>query len=236
MKKYIFIVCAGIAFCISGFSVYSYMNERDRYNSLTVVPEKRNDLPLYKGLEFREHDYAMKGNHWYTIYNFYKSELPQLGWKLIHKQASLEGPGGGFMMSWKKDDNELFIGGGWHPEQNQTEIIFDLRPLLRNSAWIDSIPDEICMYEDSMSTTCSKLTDKNKIKQIVEWVNEGGYDKEDAPLQKEFGIIEVNGMKIEIHYNPALPSYTLKSEFGRKEMKPEPQLLELTGLTHLKNK
>lgn len=129
MKKSIVITCVIFAFLVSGFSIYSYMKEKNRYTGQTVVPEKRDDLPLYEGLEFQEHEYMLKGNHWYTVYEFYKEKLPENGWKLIHKQASLEASGG-FIMSWEKDDKELWINGGWNTNENETEIIFDINPSL----------------------------------------------------------------------------------------------------------
>jgi hypothetical protein len=235
MKKIILLGMVVVTFLITGFSVYSYVNEKNRYVGQTVVPERRNDLPLYEGLTFKDHEYVMKGNHWESIYQFYKEELPNNGWELIHQQTSQETPIGGFMMSYEKDGKELSIHGGSFPEENTTEIIFDLNPTITHTDWIKSTPEEICVYRDYKAKTCSKITDASKIKQFVEWVNNEAYDKNEAPLQEEYGVVAVNGERIEIHYNPKLPSFTLKTDFGRKEMKPEP-LLELTGLTHLKEK
>ncbi|MDM5317572.1 hypothetical protein QUF49_16295 [Fictibacillus sp. b24] len=234
MKKILIIACVCIAFFVSGVSVYSYMNEKNRYASVTVVPEKRDDLPLYKGLEFQEHNYLIKGNHWYDVYGFYKKQMPLHGWKLVHKQAFIE-DWGGFMMTWEKDGKELHIGGGWIPNENTTEVRFDLRPIMRSTNWIEAIPSSICVYANKEADTCSTITDLNKIEQFVKWVNDEAIDKEDASLQKDYGIVEVNGKKIEIHYDPELPSFTLKSADGRKQLKPEP-LLELLGLTELQTK
>ncbi|KZE68828.1 hypothetical protein AWM68_00695 [Fictibacillus phosphorivorans] len=234
MKKILIMACVCIAFFVSGVSVYSYMNEKNRYAAVTVVPEQRDDLPLYKGLEFQEHNYLMKGNHWYDVYVFYKKQMPLHGWKLVHKQASIEGSGG-FITSWEKDHSELFIDGGWNPHENTTEVKFDLRPIIRSTSWIESIPSSICVYASKEAETCSTLSDQKKIEQFVNWVNDEAMDKEDAPLQKDYGIVVVNGKKIEIHYDPELPSFTLKSADGRKQLKPEP-LLELLGLTELKTK
>ena len=105
------------------------MKEKNRYTGQTVVPEKRDDLPLYEGLEFQEHEYMLKGNHWYAVYEFYKEKLPENGWKLIHKHASLEASGG-FIMSWEKDDKELWINGGCNTNEKETEIIFYINPSL----------------------------------------------------------------------------------------------------------
>jgi hypothetical protein len=234
MKKTILLLFAGVFFLLSGFSVYSYFHKKDLYHGQTVVPERRDDLPLYKGLTFIEHSYEMKGNHWYAIYEFYKNELPQNGWKLVNKNVSLEN-NGGFTMDWEKNDKNLSVYGSWNSFENQTEIMFDLNPVLHNTVWIQSIPDEVCVYADSRTNTCSKISDRSKIEQLTEWVNDAAYDKEDAPLQQEFGIIDTGDLRIEVHYDPKFPSFTLKSNLGKKQMKPE-KLLELTGLTHLKNK
>ncbi|MBY6037799.1 hypothetical protein KUV80_14095 [Fictibacillus nanhaiensis] len=101
MKKMIVILGVMGVFLVSGFSVYSYMSKKDQYIGQTVVPEERNDLPLYEGLTFSDHDYVIKGNHWHAIYTFYKEKLPENGWKLVHTQASLEG-NGGFRWTGKK--------------------------------------------------------------------------------------------------------------------------------------
>jgi hypothetical protein len=234
MKKNLVFLGILMIFILSGYSGYSYFNKDNVYAGMTVVPEERNDLPLYKGLVPGEHQYTMEGNHWQSIYDFYAVKLPRYGWKLSHKQATIGYPGG-FMMTWAKDDKELFIGGNWNPENLETEVMFDLHPQIHISTWIDRTPQEVCVYADPNDNTCSKITDSKKIEQLVRWINFEAYDKEDAPLQKEYGVLVVDDLRIEVHYDPKLPSYTLKSELGRKQMKPE-KLLELTGLTHLREK
>jgi hypothetical protein len=235
MKKILLIGLVVVAFLVSGFSVYSYVQGKNRYMGQSVVPEQRKDLPLFEGLKFEGHEYVIPGNHSQSIYKFYKEKLPENGWRLLHMQMSLEAPGGGFMLSYEKGKKELFIHGGWFPQDNRTEVIFDLHPIIETTDWIRYIPKEICVYRNSKADTCTNITDTTKINQFVEWINEDAYDKDDAPVQEEYGVVEVNGEKIEIHYDPKLDSFTLKSDLGRKEMKPEP-LLELTGLTHLKEK
>jgi hypothetical protein len=234
MKKVWLLLILTAFFLLSGFSVYSHYYKKDRYWGQTVVPERRDDLPLYRGLTFDEYAYVVKGNHSYSIYEFYKNKLPQYGWKLVNKNVSLES-NGGFMMDWEKNDKNLSVNGSWNRFENQTEIMFDLNPVLHNTVWIKSIPDEICVYPDSKASSCTKITDKSKIEQLTAWVNDAAFDKEDAPLQKEFGIIDTGALRIEVHYDPSLPSFTLVSKLGRKQMKPE-KLLELTGLTNLKNR
>ncbi|MGA4720875.1 hypothetical protein [Fictibacillus nanhaiensis] len=109
-------------------ALYKFVLEKDRYSSVSIVPEHRNDLPLYKGLEFQDHHYLIKGNHWYEIYTFYRDTLPHHGWKPVYKQASIE-DWGGFMLRFQKGDKELHIDGGWNPNVNETETTFDLNPV-----------------------------------------------------------------------------------------------------------
>lgn len=234
MKKRIVLSFVFILLIISSVAIYKYVLEKDRYSSVSIVPENRNDLPLYDGLEFQENHYLIKGNHWNNIYEFYRDTLPNHGWKLVFKQASIE-DSGGFMLRFQKKDKELHIGGGWNPYANETETTFDLNPVLHKTMWIDQKPRSICVYLNKNAVNCNKITDQNKIEQFIKMVDEDAVNKDDAPLQKEFGIVDVNGEKIEIHYDPLLPSFTLKKADERKQMKPE-ALLELLGLTHLQER
>ncbi|MED1865175.1 hypothetical protein P4V41_17045 [Fictibacillus nanhaiensis] len=128
MKKRIVISFALIILIISSVAIYKYVLQKNRYSSVSIVPENRKDPPLYEGLEFQEHQYSMKGNHWYDIYKYYRDELPNHGWKLIFKQAAIEN-WGGFMLRFQKNNNELHIDGGWNPYTNDTETNFDLNPV-----------------------------------------------------------------------------------------------------------
>lgn len=128
LKKRIVISFVFVLLVFLSVTIYQYVVKKDRYSSVSIVPEQRNDLPLYEGLEFQEHHYLMKGNHWYDIYEFYRDSLPSHGWKLVFKQASIEG-WGGFMLRFEKNNKELHIDGGWNPYANETETIFDLNPV-----------------------------------------------------------------------------------------------------------
>lgn len=127
LNKRMVLSFAFILLMVSSAAVYKFVLEKDRYSSVSIVPEHRKDLPLYEGLEFQDHHYVIKGNHWYEIYKFYRDTLPHHGWKPVHKRASIE-EWGGFMLQFQKNDKELHIDGGWNPYSNETETTFDLNP------------------------------------------------------------------------------------------------------------
>ncbi|WP_416730794.1 hypothetical protein [Fictibacillus sp. JL2B1089] len=108
MNKRMVLSFAFILLMVSSAAVYKFVLEKDRYSSVSIVPEHRKDLPLYEGLEFQDHHYVIKGNHWYEIYKFYRDTLPHHGWKPVHKRASIE-EWGGFMLQFKKNDKELIL-------------------------------------------------------------------------------------------------------------------------------
>ncbi|WP_137790390.1 hypothetical protein [Bacillus sp. E(2018)] len=128
MKKWIILSFVFILMIISSATIYNYVLKEEQYSSVSIVPEHRNDLPLYEGLEFHDHYYSIKGNHWYEIYKFYRDTLPKHDWKLVFKRASIE-DWGGFMLRFQKHDKELHIDGGWNPNTNETETMFDLNPV-----------------------------------------------------------------------------------------------------------
>jgi hypothetical protein len=49
MKKILLIGLVVVAFLVSGFFVYSYVQGKNRYMGQSVVPEQRKDLPLFEG-------------------------------------------------------------------------------------------------------------------------------------------------------------------------------------------
>lgn len=128
LNKRMVLSFAFILLIVSSAVIYKFVLEKDRYSSVSIVPEHRSDLPLYEGLEFQDHHYLIKGNHWYEIYKFYRDTLPHHGWKPVHRQAFIENSGG-FMLRFQKNDKELHIDGGWNPYSNETETIFDLNPV-----------------------------------------------------------------------------------------------------------
>jgi hypothetical protein len=234
MKGVFIVLSILIPVIFFGYVTFSGLDREDEYAGLTVIPEKRKDLPLYRGLVRTEFEYVIEGNHWKAIYDYYMKQLPKNGWELSHKQVFLEDTGY-FTMTWSKHEEELEIHGGWNPDENKSSAVFDLRSKLHFSSWIKRIPEKACVYASPEAATCHEISDQRKREQLAQWVNNEAYDKKDAPLQKEYGIIMVDHLRIEVHYDPKLPSFTLKSKLGRKVMKPE-KLLELTGLNHLKKR
>ncbi|UFT98378.1 hypothetical protein KO561_14380 [Radiobacillus kanasensis] len=233
-KSFILLGCLGI-FLIAGWFAYQKVTA-ETYEGMSIIPEKHEDIPLYKGLKPTRHEYVMEGNHWLDIYNFYMEELPGHGWVVQHEESALHDNDsenddwGGFFSRWQKDDfdGELSVSASYNQHENQTEVNFDKTPTLEATTWIDKIPEQICIYKDE--EMCEEVTDKSNISEIVRFVNEAtDWKKEKVTPRKNTSVMKLGNLQIEILYEEDKEIY-LVSEKGIKLMKPEPEFFQLINL------
>lgn len=226
-----------LSFLLAAGGWYFYQMEREeRYNGMSIVPERTKDIPLYEGLKpGGGPSYVIEGQHWQEILDYYKVVLPENGWTdtFIQASNSAEKDGAGFMSTWKKpgQDWELSIDAGYFQQDNMTKVIFDKRNILTASKWIKETPEEICINEQpDRSDECFKLTDKQSIKEIVELVNDGfDWEKERIPYLGKSTIL-LDAFRVEVFYDLEKGIY-LVSEKGTKWMKPEPEFFMLTRIS-----
>ncbi|MBT2687220.1 hypothetical protein J7I93_03375 [Bacillus sp. ISL-47] len=223
---------------------YLYITN-ETYEGMSIIPEKHDDIPLYKGLEPRCDDYVMDGNHWENIYAFYMEELPANGWRLRYKGSALDdhdpaNDWAGFMSSWTKDgfEGELSLSAGYFQTENQTEVRFDHYIPPENTPW-NIQPASICVYKDPLDQDCTLIKDQNDINEIINFINLEAYDTNRFEHQEKYGtlaFLNESGediLRISVHYIKENQMLFLQSEKGEKEMKPIPEFFEVTGLEHL---
>jgi hypothetical protein len=218
-------------------SWYFYQKVTDRtYESMTIIPEKHEDIPLYEGLEPTMSDYKMKGDHWVGIYDFYLNELPKLGWEVSELGSALDDQDakndwGGFYSTWRKEgfDGELSISSHFNQGEDYTEVIFDKHPIYHSSVWIEGTPKSACVYVDFGNKPCRAITDKGIIQSLVDFINDG-IDWDDQLTEPRFSkkTYQFDDIKVEVLYEGDKEIY-LKSDKGTKLMKPEPEFLKIIG-------
>jgi len=99
----------------------------ETYKGMSVIPEERKDIGLYKGLEPRRTDYVIEGDHWKEIYEYYINNLPKRGWTLTFKDSKERKNISNGYATWEKEgQGELNISTIFTPEENQTQVMFDL--------------------------------------------------------------------------------------------------------------
>jgi len=231
-KKWtIFGVIVLLLFIICWFS-YQKITD-DTYKGMSIIPEERKDIPLFKGLEPTEHQYILKGNHWEDIYHFYMKELPGLGWQTEYIESALDdnesdNDWSGFMSRWRKEDfdGELWISAHYNQNEDQTEVMFDKTEILQSTSWIEDVPDSICIYQSPTAQNCTEIKDKSKIEQITRFINEAMDTNEEVDSRNETLIIDFADIKVNVFYEGEKEIF-LQSEKGTKLMKQEQEFLEL---------
>lgn len=237
MKKIHWLIFTGILILvISGLFLYQKVTD-DTYKGMTIIPEDHEDIPLFKGLEPREHDYVIGGDHWVDVYDFYLKELPEQGWALEFEGSALDdsepdNDWGGFHSGWRKNgfDGELYISAYYNQHDDQTEVMFDKTRIYNSTTWIDTIPESICIYQSLSDEDCFEINDQTKIKQIAAFINEDAFDwKEEVVTRQNTGVIDFGNLKIKVLYGDEIDLY-FQSEKGTKMMKADPGFFELTNL------
>ncbi|WP_261132202.1 hypothetical protein [Bacillus sp. Marseille-Q3570] len=235
MKKWI----AGLVVLLvvsSGYFAYGKMTN-DTYEGMSIIPENRDDLPLYKGLQPYRNSYILKDDHWEDIYKFYLEKLPANGWVLEHDSSSLDDSDGendwsGFRSTWIKDgfDGVLNLSASYNKHNDETEVNFDKTMHYTSTEWIGVNPESICIYEKVDDQECREIEDQENIEEIVHLIN-SSLDWNDAIETREKKILlEIGGLKVEVHYESDNEVY-LRSHKGTKIMKPEAEFFEHTKLS-----
>lgn len=133
-KRWIIFVI--IALSIVSWFAYQKITD-DTYKAMSIIPEKRTDIPLFKGLKPTSHNYIMEGDHWTEIFNFYMIVLPRNGWK-VHSflnTNNTENNGNGFTSWWVKEgfDGKLMVSAYYEQIEKQTEVIFDKQKMVNST-------------------------------------------------------------------------------------------------------
>ncbi|PGS55797.1 hypothetical protein [Bacillus sp. AFS041924] len=210
---------------VAGIIAYQKITD-DTYEGMSVIPEQRKDIGLYKGLEPRQSDYVMKGNHWKEIYNFYLKSLPTHGWVLEHKESKENEPISGGYARWiKEGQGELDLSATYFPQEDQTQVNFDLNKLITSTKWISIVPKQIEVYDEN-NKKVKEIVDENQINQIQYFINDEAYDTQEKPLGKVVRKLHINELEIAVYQSGNDPIYFV-SEKGTKMMKPEGEFLRL---------
>ncbi|WP_243355491.1 hypothetical protein [Bacillus litorisediminis] len=237
MKKTNWLIFGFLVILIGmGWLLYQKMTD-DTYEGMSIIPEEYEDIPIYEGLEPTEHVYVIDGNRWIDIYEFYLKELPKHGWNIEYEGSVLndndpENDWGGFRFRFRKEGfhGELSISAHFNQFEEQTEVIFDKRPIYDSTTWINNVQKSICIYQSINDETCSVINEKNKIKQIAGFINDAIDWNEDVLSRKNTSVIEIGDLNIKVYHENDKEIY-FQSEKGTKLMKPDPEFFKLTNLT-----
>lgn len=220
---------------VMGWLVFQKITD-DTYEGMSIIPEKHKDIPLFEGLEPTDHEYVIDGNRWIDIYEFYKKELPKLGWNFEYENSALndndpENDWSGFNSGWRKEGfkGELSLSAHYNQFEEQTEVIFDKTPIYNSTTWINNVPESICIYQSSTDEKCSEIKDEIKIEKIVGFINDAIDWNEEVSSREKTSVIDFGDMSIKVQYENEKEIY-FQSEKGTKLMKPEPDFFELTNL------
>ncbi|MGG1660704.1 hypothetical protein [Brevibacillus sp. NRS-1366] len=232
--KWLTIVIVLVLVVVGGFIYQTATLKDETYSGMSIIPEKQEDIPLFKGLKPTEFHYEMQGDHWEDIYHFYQNELPKYGWTLTYQHASEneDESVSGFITRWRKPDVdwELSVRGSSFALSKQTEVVFDKHGILHSTTWIENVPDRICVSEKAgQDSDCVEITDKAKITEIVRMVNDAFDWKEEVTPRQNKSTLDFGDQKVSVLYESDQEIY-FQSEKGTKLMKPEPEFFELTGL------
>ncbi|WP_053367921.1 hypothetical protein [Bacillus sp. FJAT-27245] len=181
-----------ILLVVGGIGTYQKATD-NTYEGMSIIPEQHDDIPLFKGLEPDQSQYAIEGDRWQEISDYYSKKLPKLGWSNVYMQTALddddpENDWGGFYSRWKKSgfDGELSVYGSYNEFDDQTEVMFDKTPIVHVSTWIKTVPESICIYKSPTDRSCTEINDKEQIQQLVNFINEApDWDKKALPHKKE---------------------------------------------------
>lgn len=210
----------------------------DAYEGMTIIPEQQKDIPLFEGLKPSRSQYVIEGDRWEDIFNFYKTELPKLGWEAQNVESALddddyENDWAGFHSLWRKEgfDGELRIAASYEQHDNKTKVIFDKHPIYTTTTWVEDLPNSICIYATSEEENCSEINDSSKIKEVQSFINNAiDWAEGELPPRKKASVIDFGSLEIKIYYESEEEIYLL-SEKGWKIMKPDPRFFELTNLS-----
>jgi hypothetical protein len=234
-KNYVFFIF--ISFLLIAGGLFFYLKERqERYDGLTFIPERSDDVPLYEGLQPNgAPGYIMSGDHWQDIMAFYQKVLPKNGWTEVFVQSSGNSTkdGAGFISAWQKEgqDWELTIDAGYFENTNQTEVSFDKRDRIITTKWIENQPDTICINEQpDRGDDCFPISDQHTISQIIELIN-GAMDWDKDPILYEGkSVLTAGSFNVQVYYDLE-KGILLVSDKGTKWMKPEKEFFELTRIS-----
>ncbi|MFC4560202.1 hypothetical protein ACFO3D_18765 [Virgibacillus kekensis] len=237
MKKRNWLIFGSIL-VLFAVTLFVYQKITDNtYRGMTIIPEKHEDIPLFKGLEPTENEYVLDGNRWINIYEFYLKELPRLGWEMEYEGSALndnerDNDWSGFHSGWRKEgfDGELSISAHYNQYEEQTEVTFDKTPIYDSTNWISQAPESICIYQSLSDEKCSEIKDEGKVQKIVGFINDAIDWKEEVLPREKSSVINIGDMDIKVHYEAEKEIY-FQSENGTKLMKPEPDFFKLTNLS-----
>jgi len=198
----------------------------DTYEGMSVIPEQREDIGLYKGLEPRQNDYVMKGDQWKEIYNYYLKNLPKHGWVLEHNESKeIERIPGGYARWIKEGQGELDISTSYFPQEDQTQVNFDLNKIIPSSKWISIVPKRVDVYDEN-NKKIKEIVNEDQINQIQKFINDEAYDTQNQPSGKVLRKLHINELEIAVYESGSEPIYFV-SDKGTKMMKPEGEFLKL---------
>jgi hypothetical protein len=206
-KKRLFLYGFFAILILIGLFVYQKVTD-DTYKGMSIIPEQHDDIPIFVGLEPTEHNYIMNGDHWTDIYDYYMNELPKLGWQIEYNDSALndtdsDNDWSGFYSGWSKEgfDGELSLTAHYNKFEDHTEVMFDKRPIVVSSSWIEEIPEMICIYKDESDSECLEVRDKARISGIVDFINTEAYDyKEDTLPRSKTSVIDFGNIQVKVLY------------------------------------
>ncbi|QHE52835.1 hypothetical protein [Pontibacillus sp. HMF3514] len=209
---------------------YAYQkNTDDTYTGMSIIPEQHKDIPLFKGLKPRQHDYVISGKVHKQIYDYYVEELEKHGWTPRYKQLEENY----FVTKWQKENfkGELQVSAQYNKFEEETEVIFDKIPLYKSTPWIEDLPKSICIYENLNQEGCLEIGEKSKVEEVKTLINKAiDWEKDEIPYREKTSVIDFGDTKIKVHYGNNKEIY-LESNKGIKIMKPEREFFELTNLS-----
>lgn len=234
-NKHIFFIVISILLLAGGVFVY-FTERQERYDGLSFIPEKSDDVPLYEGLKPNgAPGYFISGDHWQNIMAFYQTVLPKNGWTEVFVQSSKNSSedGAGFISAWQKEgqDWELTINAAYFENSNRTDVTFDKTDRIITSKWIENQPDELCINEQpDRGDDCFPITDQHTIGEIIGLIN-GAMDwTKGQMLYDGKSLITAGSLNIQVFYDLEKGIY-LVSDKGTKWMKPEKEFFELTRIS-----
>lgn len=234
-KKQVFFILIGFLLLASGMFVF--LKERqEKYEGLSFIPERSEDVPLYKGLKPNgAPGYIISGDHWQDIMAFYQTVLPQNGWTDVFVESSSKSTedGAGFISAWQKEgqDWELTINAAYFENTNRTDVIFDKTDRIISSKWIENQPIEICINEQpDRGDDCFPITDQHTISEIIDLINGARDWTKGQMFYDGKSVITAGSLVVQVIYDLDKGIY-LVSDKGTKWMKPEKEFFELTRIS-----
>jgi hypothetical protein len=221
MKKAYLLWIALIILVVIGFIVYQKIKD-DPYEGMSVIPEQRKDIGLYKKLELKDGHYVVKKNHLKEIHKFYLKNLQKSGWELEYDEVFKSG----FMSRWTKpNQGKLNISGGYSHNDNQTEVRFDLYFPPAATKWFSINPSKVEVM-NANKVTKKIIKNKKQINQLINFIDKDAYDTKEQSLGDFFRYLKIDNLEIKIYYKKNNPIYFV-SEKGTKMMKPEKEIIDL---------